>query len=263
MEVIILPDSKAASRLAAGMIADLIRKKSNCVLGLATGSTPLGIYRELVSMHNMEGLDFSEVTSFNLDEYVGLSPEHHASYHRFMQENLFNHINMPKDHVHIPDGLATDIPSYCQSYEEAIYQAGGIDLQLLGIGTDGHLGFNEPTSSLTSRTRIKTLDRQTILDNQRFFQPGESVPSHVITMGIGTILDAKTCLLIAFGESKAEAVAGMVEGPVAAILPASALQLHQKAIIILDEAAASKLAKREYYQWVYDHKPDWQKVGQS
>lgn len=258
MEVIIRPDAADASALAARTVARLVREKPNAVLGLATGSTPLGLYRELVRMHRDEGLDFARVTTFNLDEYVGLGPEHPASYNYFMRQNLLDPLGIPKAWGHVPDGLAQDVPAHCRAYEAAIRQAGGIDLQILGIGRGGHIGFNEPTSSLASRTRIKTLTEDTIKDNARFFKPGETIPRHVITMGIGTILDSHRCVLLAFGEAKAEAVAAAVEGPITAMCPASALQLHPRVVVLLDEAAASKLKEARYYRWVFDNKPDWQ-----
>ncbi len=256
MEIIIQPDAAAANALAARLFAKLIRKKEKCVLGMATGSTPLALYRELIAMD----LDWRKVTTFNLDEYVGLAPEHLQSYHRFMWENLFRRVNIAKKNIHIPDGLAKGIPVFCAKYEKQIRAAGGIDLQLLGIGTDGHIGFNEPTSSLTSRTRIKTLTPQTRKDNARFFGSEDAVPHHVITMGIGTIMEARHCVLLAFGKNKARAIAEAVEGPITAMNPASALQMHSKVTVFLDEAAASKLKLTAYYRWVYDSKPDWQKI---
>jgi glucosamine-6-phosphate deaminase len=246
--------------MAAKTIAALVRRNPRAVLGLATGSTPLALYGELARMHREDGLDFSSVTTFNLDEYVGLSPGHPASYHAFMQDHLFRHINVKPSNIHIPDGLAEDIPAACAAYEEAIAAAGGIDVQVLGIGTDGHIGFNEPTSSLSSRTRIKTLTEQTRTDNARFFDSEAEIPRHVITMGIGTIMDSRTCLLLAFGRSKAEVVARTVEGPVTAMIPASALQFHRDARILVDEDAASLLAHGGYYRHVYDHKPSWQRI---
>ena len=255
MEIVIQPNAEAANRLAARLMAGVIRKKKDAVLGLATGSTPLALYRELISLK----LDWRKIATFNLDEYVGLPSQHPQSYHSYIWENFFRHVNITKKNVHIPDGLAKDIPKFCAKYEKQIRAAGGIDLQLLGIGTDGHIGFNEPTSSLASRTRIKTLTPQTRRDNARFFGGEDKVPHHVITMGIGTILEARHCVLLAFGKSKARAVAEAVEGPVTAMNPASALQLHPKVTLFLDVAAASELKLKNYYRWVYDHKPDWQK----
>jgi len=259
MEIIIRQDADAASHAAARVVARLVREKPNAVIGLATGSTPLMLYRELVRMHKEEGLDFGEISTFNLDEYVGLEKEHQQSYHSFMWENLFSQINIKPENVHIPDGMAADIPASCAVYEQAVIDAGGIDLQVLGIGSDGHIGFNEPTSSFASRTRIKTLTQQTVADNARFFDGDESkVPHHCITMGIGTIMDARMNLMLAFGEGKADAIAATVEGPVAAIMPASILQHHPSAKVFIDEPAASKLQLADYYRWVYDGKPEWQ-----
>ncbi len=260
MEIVIEQNEQAASVAAARVIARLVREKPDCVLGLATGSTPLPLYRELIRMHREEGLDFSAVTTFNLDEYVGLERDHAQSYHSFMWQNLFSQINIDPDKVHILDGMTDNVPATCAAYEQAILDAGGIDLQLLGIGSDGHIGFNEPTSSFASRTRIKTLTRETVADNARFFDGDESkVPRHCITMGIGTIMAAKRVILLAFGAGKAEAIAAMVEGPVAAMVPASILQHHSNAKVFIDEAAAGKLKLADYYRWVYAGKPDWQK----
>lgn len=254
MEIIIQHSSQAATDVGARIIAALLKRKPNAVLGLATGSTPLPLYRTLIAMN----LDWSRVTTFNLDEYISLPQEHPQSYHSFMWENLFHHINIAKENVHIPDGNAADIPKFCQDYEERIRRAGGIDLQLLGIGSDGHIGFNEPTSSLASRTRIKTLTQQTCRDNARFFGSEAAVPRHVITMGIGTIMEARMNLMLAFGSNKSQAIAQAVEGPVTSMNPASILQLHPVAKICLDEPAASQLQKADYYRWVYDNKPSWQ-----
>jgi len=255
MEIIIQPTAEAATGIAARLMGRLLREKPNAVLGLATGSTPQPLYRELVQMK----LDWRRVTCFNLDEYVGLSPAHPASYHSFMRENLFRHVNIPEKNVHIPDGMAGDVPAFCERYEKQIRAAGGIDLQLLGIGSEGHIGFNEPTSSLTSRTRIKTLTERTRKDNARYFGGEAQAPHHVITMGIGTIMEARHCLLLAFGKKKAHAIAGAVEGPITAMNPASALQLHPHVTVCLDEAAASGLKLKRYYRWVFENKPDWQK----
>ena len=256
MEVVIQPTAEMVTSVAARLLANSVRKKPNAVLGLATGSTPLLLYRKLIEMR----LNWSGVVTFNLDEYVGISPRHPQSYHNFMWENLFNHVNIAKNNVHIPDGLTKDIEKFCASYEKQIHAAGRIDLQVLGIGTDGHIGFNEPTSSLASRTRIKTLTQQTRRDNARFFGSGEQVPHHVITMGIGTILEARQCLLLAFGKEKARAIAAAVEGPITTMNPASALQQHPRVTVCLDEAAASKLKMKDYYRWVYNNKPRWQTI---
>jgi glucosamine-6-phosphate deaminase len=254
MEIIIQPTTGDAAGVAARIIARLLLEKPDAVLGLATGSTPLPLYQALIAMD----LDWSKVTTFNLDEYIGIPREHPQSYHTFMWENLFRHVNIAAENVHIPDGNAAGILVFCASYEEQIRAAGGIDLQVLGIGTDGHIGFNEPTSSLASRTRIKTLTPQTRKDNARFFGSEDSVPHHVITMGIGTIMEARQNLLLAFGPNKARAIAEAVEGPVTSINPASALQMHPVVKVCLDEAAASQLQRADYFRWVYENKPGWQ-----
>ena len=256
MEIIIQPTPEAATAIAARLIARLLKEKPDAVLGLATGSTPLPLYRALVDMQ----LDWSRVRTFNLDEYLGLAPEHPQSYHHFMWENLFRHVNIRPENVHLPDGLAADVPAFCADYEARIRAVGGIDLQLLGIGSDGHIGFNEPSSSLASRTRIKTLTQRTRADNARFFASADEVPSHVITMGIGTIMEARTNLLLAFGAKKAQALAEAAEGPVTAMNPASALQLHPDTRVCLDEAAATQLKRADYYRWVFANKPQWQRV---
>jgi glucosamine-6-phosphate deaminase len=260
MEIIIQPTAEAASIIAARHVARIVREKPNAVLGLATGSTPLPMYRELVRLHREQGLDFSGLTTFNLDEYVGLPPEHPASYHAFMWDNFFSQVNVTRERIHIPDGMTPHVPAFCRKYEDEIRAAGGIDLQVLGIGSDGHIGFNEPSSSLASRTRIKTLTAQTRRDNAPFFATPEDVPFHVITMGVGTIMDAREVVLLAFGERKAKAVAEAVEGPITAMNPASILQMHPVAKCIIDEPAAARLTRLDYYRWVYQHKPDWQVI---
>lgn len=248
MRVIVeLNRDKVAVR-AAEFVARLIRRNPRCVLGLATGSTPLGMYRELIRMHVEEGLDFSRVITFNLDEYVGLGPNHSQSYRHFMQTNLFDHINVDVRNTNVPDGRALDFEAYCEQYEKMIVEAGGIDLQVLGIGGDGHIAFNEPGSSLGSRTRLKTLTEETVRDNARFFTSAEEVPRLAITMGVGTILESRQCLLLACGESKTRAIRDTIEGPVTAQVTASALQLHRDVIAVVDEEAARLLERREYYR---------------
>ncbi|HPM84160.1 MAG TPA: glucosamine-6-phosphate deaminase [Candidatus Anammoximicrobium sp.] len=255
MEVIISKTYDELSKAAAKAVARTLNSKPNAVLGLATGSTPLGLYKELIRMHKEEGLDFSHVATFNLDEYVGLRPSHPQSYHYFMHENLFNHINIAPHNVHIPSATADNYRAFCESYEKSIAACGGIDLQVLGIGSDGHIGFNEPSSSLGSRTRMKTLTKQTLEDNARFFKEGEKVPIYAITMGVGTILEAKEIILLATGAGKAEAVAKAIEGPVTSMNTASALQLHREVTFYLDEAATGKLEMREYFEWIQANKP--------
>jgi glucosamine-6-phosphate deaminase len=254
MEIIITKDYAEMSQQAAQIIADQVLAKPNSVLGLATGGTPVGTYQELVRMHREGILDFSKVVTFNLDEYVGLPKTHEQSYYYFMHDKLFNHINIPPESVHVPDGMAEDIEAFCEWYEDRIDEAGGIDLQLLGIGGDGHIAFNEPVSSLGSRTRLKTLTEETIADNARFFDKKEDVPRYAITMGVGTILEAEHCLLIANGAQKAKIVAALIEGPVTAMVTASALQLHPRTTIILDEEAAADLKLKDYYHWVWSQK---------
>ena len=241
MLVLIEKDYDALSREAARRVAELIRRKPDCVLGLATGSTPVGLYKELIRLHRNEGLDFSKVTTFNLDEYVGLPPEHSRSYHAFMWEHLFDHIDVDRRFVHVPHGMADDVTGFCEWYERRIEAAGGIDLQVLGIGANGHIAFNEPSSSLGSRTRIKTLSSTTREDNARFFGSLDDVPKYAITMGVGTIMEARQLLLLASGEGKADAIARTVEGPITAMVPASIVQLHRDAVVIVDEDAAAGL----------------------
>ena len=255
MEVTIKPSYEEMSKAAAARVADLLNAKPNAVIGMATGSTPLGLYKELVRMHKDEGLDFSQVTTFNLDEYVGLPVDHDQSYHYFMHENFFKHVNVPKQNIYIPSGTTKNFKAFCAWYENRIKECGGIDTQILGIGSDGHIAFNEPTSSLSSRTRLKTLAKPTIDDNSRFFEKREDVPIYAITMGVGTILEARELLLVANGKGKADAVAQMVEGPVTSMITASALQLHPSAHVFLDNDAAGKLKMREYYDWIQAKKP--------
>jgi glucosamine-6-phosphate deaminase len=255
MEVIIQRDYEQMSKTAGKIVAELLNTKPNAVLGMATGSTPLGLYQELVRLHNEEQLDFSRVTTFNLDEYVGLGITHPQSYHYFMHKHFFQHVNIPPQNINIPSGTTSNYPAFCQWYEQRITECGGIDLQILGIGTDGHIAFNEPGSSLSSRTRLKTLSKQTIDDNARFFERREDVPIYSITMGVGTILDARKLVLVASGKSKANAIARAVEGPVTSMVTASAIQLHREAIVIVDRDAAANLEMSDYYEFIYAAKP--------
>ncbi len=265
MEILIQPDAESGCVLAAHLVADLVRRQPSAVLGLSTGRTPLRLYAELIRLHRDEGLSLAEVTTFNLDEYVGLEATHPQSYSRFMDENLFDHIDIDREHTNVPNGVADDLLAECRRYEAAIAAAGGIDLQVLGIGRNGHIGFNEPTGSLGSRTWIKILAEQTLVDNSAVFGDVESIPRQAITMGIGTILDTRHTVLLAFGEAKAGAVADAVEGPVAAICPASALQLHPRATLVIDEAASAQLRLRDHYRWIERNKMPWQRtaVGQA
>ena len=255
MEIIVKDNFEEMSKAAATIFARQINIKPNAVLGLATGSTPLGLYKELIRMHGEGALDFGQVTTFNLDEYVGLTRNHPQSYHFFMNENLFKHINIPDQNTYIPSGTTDNYEAFCQWYEKRIVECGGIDLQVLGIGSDGHIAFNEPSSSLDSRTRIKTLAKQTIDDNARFFDSADEVPVYAITMGVGTILEARKIVLLANGKAKAEAVAGAIEGPVTSLNTASALQLHRDVTFILDRDAASDLKMLDYYDWIQSNMP--------
>jgi glucosamine-6-phosphate deaminase len=254
MEVIIAESYESMSKLAASIIRQQLLCKPNSVLGLATGSTPVGTYKELIRLHKEEGLDFSQVVTFNLDEYVGLPPSHNQSYRYFMDENLFKHVNVPPEHIHVPYGHAESVVDFCAWYEEQIKAAGGIDIQVLGIGGDGHIAFNEPGSSLGSRTRLKTLTEQTIQDNARFFANEKDVPRFAITMGVGTIMEAKRIILLASGRSKAAIIAEAIEGPITAQVTASALQMHREVVVVVDADAGSKLKRADYYRWVYDQK---------
>lgn len=254
MEVIVTPNVDQMSSLAADIIAQQLLRRPNSVLGLATGSTPIGLYNELIRRHREKGLDFSQVTTFNLDEYLSLPPSHPQSYRYFMDEHLFKHINIPPGNIHVPYGHAESVLEFCDWYEEQIKRVGGIDIQILGIGADGHIAFNEPGSSLGSRTRLKTLTLQTIQDNARFFSSMDEVPRFAITMGVGTILEARKIILLANGIKKAEIVAEAIEGPITSQVSASALQLHRDVIVIVDAEAGSKLKRADYYKWVYEQK---------
>jgi len=257
VEIIILEAEKAVYSEASSRIVQGIRKKPGLVLGLATGKTMLGIYQNLISDFKRNLVDFSGVKTANLDEYLGLSPEDPMSFHSYMDRHFFKHVNIDPDNILIPDPLPENVERECEAYEEAIEKWGGIDVQLLGIGRDGHIGFNEPSSSLQARTRVKTLTDETLKDN---FGNSEG-PRFAITMGIGTILDAREIILVAVGAEKATAVARMVEGPVTASCPASALQLHPKVKVICDDAAADLLERKEYYMWVWKHKNDVERPG--
>jgi glucosamine-6-phosphate deaminase len=253
MLLVLKHDENDLGREAARIVGNAVRRRAALRLGLATGSTTQGMYKELVRLHRQESLDFSHVLTFNLDEYLGLSADHPQSFHCFMHQNFFAHVNIPAANIHIPDGsIRGNYDQYCRSYEEAIRDAGGIDLQILGIGRNGHIGFNEPTSSLGSRTRLKVLSQETIEDNRKFFGSAEEIPQCAITMGIGTILEAKRILLLASGESKAAAIAHAIEGPITASVTASALQLHPDVTFIVDQAAGSQLQQQEYYRRVLE-----------
>jgi glucosamine-6-phosphate deaminase len=250
MQIVILNDAMDVAAYGADIFTAQLNRKAKSILGLATGSTPVALYQELIKRNQAGDVSFKEVTSFNLDEYLGLDGSHPQSYRHFMNNQLFDHIDINKAQTHVPPGDAKNPVIACHEYEEKIAKSGGIDIQLLGIGRNGHIGFNEPSSGLTSRTRVKTLTKATIDDNARFFKPDEYQPHLSITMGIGTILDAKKVVLLATGDNKSEAVKAMIEGPLTAACPASALQMHRDAVIVIDKAAASKLKDIEFYQHI-------------
>ena len=261
MEVIILRDAAEIGSAAADAIESLVSRKPEAVLGLATGSSPLSIYDELAARCAAGRMSFSKAKGFTLDEYVGLPPDHPERYRNVIDTVFVSRVDFAPGAVAGPDGLASDIPTACAAYEDAIRAAGGIDLQILGIGTDGHIGFNEPGSSLASRTRIKTLTRQTRLDNARFFDDDiNAVPTHCLTQGLGTIMDARHVVLVATGRSKAEAVHQLAEGGVSALWPASVLQHHPHATVFVDDAAAHRLQLADYYRETYRSKPEWQGI---
>lgn len=247
MRVVILPNEQEVSFFAADSIANVIKQNPSAVLGLATGGSPLLTYEILIDKYRQGRLSFKNTCVFNLDEYIGLPPTHSQSYRFFMNKYLFEHIDIDIQNTYIPECASNKYEQCCQNYEASIAEHGGIDIQLLGLGDNGHIGFNEPTSSLSSKTRIKTLTEKTIENNSRFFSSSEFQPSLAITMGIGTILESKSILLIATGKKKKKAVVDMIEGPLSAMCPASSLQLHDNAVIVLDEVAASGLELCEYY----------------
>jgi glucosamine-6-phosphate deaminase len=251
MKVLICDDAERATARAAQMVIAAVVARPATVLGLATGGTMLPLYARLVAAHAAGAVGFSQVTTFNLDEYIGLSPDHPCSYHAYMRAALFDHVDIDLSRTHLPRGDSVDPVAESQRYEALIAACGGIDLQVLGIGRNGHIGFNEPTSSLGSRTRIKTLTASTRAANAGYFDRAEDIPAHAITMGIRTILEVRHCLLLATGAAKAPAVAAMVEGPLSAACPASALQMHPAATVVLDRDAARDLRLHDYYHHVH------------
>ncbi|SBS73708.1 glucosamine-6-phosphate deaminase [uncultured Microbacterium sp.] len=255
-EVVIVPSAADAGALVAAEIAALIARRPDAVLGLATGSTPEPVYTALRS--RLEGIDVSRVRGFALDEYVGIDPQHPESYRSVITRQVVEPLGLDPTRIQTPNGALKTIEHAGEDYERAIAAAGGIDLQILGIGTSGHIGFNEPGSSFASRTRVKTLIEQTRRDNARFFDSVDDVPMHCITQGLGTILSARHLFLVAFGARKAHAVAGAVEGPVTSSLPGSAIQLHERVTVVVDEAAAAELAHADYYRYAFANKPAWQ-----
>jgi glucosamine-6-phosphate deaminase len=258
MEVIIRPNADAAADLVARVIAKEMWSNPRLVMGLATGNTMESVYARLVRMHREEGLDFSSCRTFNLDEYVGLSGSHPSSYRHYMNHHLFLQVNIDLQNTHLPDGMATDLVAECANYERLIAECGGIDLQLLGIGQNGHLGFNEPLSALRSRTRVKVLSPMTRAQNAPLFPKPDQVPHRAITMGVGTILDCRRCLLLATGEEKAAIIAKAVEGPITSMVSATALHLHPECTVILDEAAGGQLKESDYYHWIFENQPEWE-----
>jgi len=258
MEVIIQPNKESAAGLVARIVARELRANPHLVLGLATGATMECVYRHLVRLHKEERLDFSLCRTFNLDEYVGLFPSDPNSYRHYMDHHLFHHVNVDPRNTHLPNGLATDLDEECRRYEATIKRVGGIDLQLLGIGKAGHIGFNEPLSALSSRTRVKALTPTTLKQNGPFFGGEEHMPRRALTMGVGTIIEARRCLLLATGASKAAVIAQAVEGPITSMISASALQLHRHCTVIVDEEAAANLKEKDYYRWIFENEPEWQ-----
>jgi len=255
MELIVRPDTATAALLTARLIAERLRAKPNLVLGLATGRTMEQVYGLLARMHREEKLDFSHCRTFNLDEYIGLPPDHEYSYRYYMNHHLFRHVNIDLRNTHLPDGVAKDLRASCQAYEDRILACGGIDLQLLGIGTSGHIGFNEPLSSLRSRTRDKALTPTTREQNNPLC--GGNMPGRALTMGVGTILDARELLMLVTGAGKAEILAKAVEGPVTSMISATAIQFHNACRVIVDEAAAAGLQEKAYYRWIFENEPQW------
>ncbi len=261
MEVVILADATEIGSVAADAIEALLDRKPTAVLGLATGSSPVVIYDELAACRDAETISFSQARGFTLDEYVGLPADHSQRYRNVIEDVFVSRVDFAPGAVDGPDGLATDIPAACVAYESAIQAAGGVDLQILGIGTDGHIAFNEPGSSLASRTRIKTLTGQTRVDNARFFGNDlDAVPTHCLTQGLGTIMEARHVVLVATGRGKAEAVHHLVEGAVSALWPATILQHHPHVTVLLDEAAARRLQLVDYSRETYCSKPKWQGI---
>jgi len=241
VKVIKVKDYNELSSKAAQLITEQIIKKKNSVLGLATGSTPIGVYQELIGKFQKGELDFSEVITFNLDEYYGLSPEHPQSYYFFMWDIFFKHINIKKENVHLLNGVTENVDKECKQYEDLIKKNGGIDLQILGIGDNGHIGFNEPDVSLNTKTHLVNLTAKTIKANSRFFNDVQEVPRQAITMGIGTIMQARKIILLASGKRKAKVIERTINGPINTKVPASVLQLHNDVTIVVDQKAASQL----------------------
>ncbi len=258
MEVVIMPDRDKAAELTARMIARDLRAKPHLVLGLATGRTMERVYDRLARLHREEKLDFSLCRTFNLDEYIGLPADSPYSYRYYMNQHLFSRVNIDLRNTYLPDGMAADLPAACRRYEDQIREFGGVDLQLLGIGSDGHIGFNEPLSALRSRTREKALAPSTIAQNAPLCGGDASaMPRRALTMGVGTILEANHVIMLVTGESKAHVLAKAVEGPITSMISATALQLHAACKVVVDEEAARFLEGAEYYRWIFNNEPEW------
>lgn len=241
MRIVVVDNYEEMSKKAATMVVSQVILKPDSVLGLATGDTPIGMYREIINIYKNQNLNFSHVKTFNLDEYYGLSKDNNQSYYYFMMNNLFNHVNIDKDNINIPNGMMNDIEKECKEYESSIVKAGGIDLQILGIGVNGHIGFNEPGESFEAETHLVNLDEKTIESNSRFFSSKDEVPTRAISMGIKTILYSKKIILLACGKNKADAIFKTIKGKITPNVPASILQLHEDVVVIVDKEAASKL----------------------
>ncbi len=261
MRVIICKDRETATALVAQEILIEMTQKPDMLLGLATGSTPLGVYKKLVQAHREGTVNFSRLRTCNLDEYVGLSADHPQSYRHFMRQNLFDPLGLPPENSLFPPTEGPGLEAQCETFEDKLQEMGGIDIQLLGVGSNGHIGFNEPTSSLVSRTRLKTLTEKTLADNARFYAQNEKQPDLASTMGIGTILSARCIIVQAFGAHKAKAVHAAIEGPVMSLWPVSSLQMHPKVVFYMDESAAELLNMRAYYRQVRENEEDIQKRG--
>ncbi len=257
MEVIIQKNADEAAHLTACIISNQLAKKPNTVLGLATGRTMELVYQRLVEFHDKKGLDFSHCHTFNLDEYVGISSKNKNSYRTYMNSNLFNKVNIDINNTHIPNGMTSNLEKECDSYDTLIEKCGGIDLQLLGLGSSGHIGFNEPLSALKSRTRVKALTPETLNQNCLLFKNPNKMPRRAITMGVGTILESKRCIMLVTGFKKALILKKAVEGPITSMVTASALQLHPRCTVIIDEEAGELLEGKKYYQWIFENEPEW------
>jgi glucosamine-6-phosphate deaminase len=257
MEVIVRPTTQDAVELTAKVIADAIKAKPDMTLGLATGRTMEALYAKLAEMHKNDDLDFSKTKSFNLDEYAGMAPEDVNSYRYYMNKHLFNNINIDIANTHLPVGNAPDLEVECQKYEDDIVACGGIDLQLLGIGRSGHIGFNEPLSPFRSRTRAVGLTPTTYEQNSPLFDNPEDMPKRALTMGVETVLDSSRIVMLVTGEEKADIIAKAIEGPMTSMISASAIQLHPNCTVIIDEAAATKLTMRDFYDFLFANEPQW------